>query len=91
MINFAGFKAVGESVKKPIDYYINNMPIVSSNYWNNIHGHVAEDVKQDLEGLQIMRNLGHNMAWILKCIELGKASGINHPTLEEKICTNFIR
>ncbi len=72
-------------------FTINNMPIVSSNYWNNIHGHVAQDAKQDLEGLQIMRNLGHNMAWILKCIELGKANGINHPTLEEKIRTNFIR
>ena len=66
------------------------MPIVSSRYWNNIHGHVADDAKQDLEGLQVMRTLGRNMAWMLKCIELGKQNGIEHPALEEKIYTNFI-
>ncbi len=74
-------------------FTINNMPVVSSNYWPMVHGgqNKPDDVRQDIEGLQIMRNLGHNMAWILKCIELGKQSGINHPQLEEKVWTNFIR
>ena len=72
-------------------FTIANMPVVSSNYWNNIHGHVAEDTKQDLEGLQTMRNLARNMAWILKCIELGKLHGIEPKTVEERIYTNFIR
>ena len=71
-------------------FTIVNMPIVSSRYWNNIHGHVADDAKQDLEGLQVIRTLGRNMAWMLKCIELGKQNGIEHPALEEKIYTNFI-
>lgn len=72
-------------------FTIANMPVISSNYWNNIHGHVAEDAKQDLEGLQTMRNLGRNMAWILKCIELGKSQGIGIPKQEERIYTHFIR
>jgi multimeric flavodoxin WrbA len=71
-------------------FTISNMPIVSGNYWNQVHGNTPEETLQDLEGLQNMRYLGYNMAWILKCIELGKSSGIN-PTKEEKIRTNFIR
>ena len=67
------------------------MPVVSSGYWNNIHGHVADDALQDLEGLQVMRSLGRNMAWLLKCIENGKQNGINRPQNEEKIYTNFIK
>ena len=72
-------------------FTINNMPVISSNYWNNIHGRVASDAVQDLEGLQVMRNLGVNMAWILKCIELGKQNGIEIPTAETRVYTNFIR
>lgn len=73
-------------------FTINNMPIVSSQYWNNVHGRVPEDVPKDLEGLQIMRTLGRNMAWLLKCIELGKQNGIHKPeNAEEIIRTNFIR
>jgi len=72
-------------------FTINNMPVITANYWNNIHGHVSEEAKQDLEGLQTMRTLGRNMAWILKCIDYGKKSGLKHPDLEEKIRTNFIR
>ena len=72
-------------------FTISNMPIVSAGYWNNIHGRVADDAKQDLEGLQVMRTLGRNMAWLLKCIELGKQNNINRPELEEKILTDFIR
>lgn len=72
-------------------FTINNMPVVSSQYWNNVHGHKPEDVQKDLEGLQIMRTLGRNMAWLLKCIELGKQNGINKPeNVEERVRTNFI-
>lgn len=71
-------------------FTIRNMPIVSSNYWNGVHGITPEDVKKDLEGLQTMRNLGRNMAWLLKCIDAGKKTGILIPDQEEKIITNFI-
>lgn len=72
-------------------FTISNMPVVSSNYWNSVHGNTPEEVLQDLEGLQVMRGIGNNMAWLLKCIELGKANGINKPEPEDKIRTNFIR
>ncbi|MDO5417603.1 MAG: flavodoxin family protein [Lachnospiraceae bacterium] len=72
-------------------FMFNRMPVVSSNYWNMVHGTCAADVEQDLEGLQIMRGLGHNMAWMLKCIEAGKEKGIECPEGEAKIKTNFIR
>ena len=72
-------------------FTINNMPVISSGYWNNIHGHVAEDALKDLEGLQVMRTLGCNMAWILKCIELGRQNGIKRPEKEEQIYTSFIK
>ena len=71
-------------------FTINNMPVVGSNYWNEIHGNTAEEAAQDEEGLQTMRMLGNNMAWLLKCIELGKQAGIA-PERERKIMTNFIR
>ena len=50
-------------------FTISNMPIVSSQYWNMVHGNTPDEVRQDLEGLQTMRTLGNNMAWLLKCIE----------------------
>jgi multimeric flavodoxin WrbA len=68
-----------------------NMPVVSSQYWNMVHGITPEDVKKDLEGMQTMRILGNNMAWLLKSIEAGKAAGLALPEKEEKIYTNFIR
>ena len=71
-------------------FTINNMPIVGSNYWNEIHGNTAEEAAQDEEGLQTMRILGNNMAWLLKCIEKGKEAGLE-PVRERKIMTNFIR
>lgn len=71
-------------------YTINNMPVVGSNYWNEVHGNKPEEVLQDEEGLQTMRILGNNMAWLLKCIELGKQAGLA-PEKERKIMTNFIR
>ena len=71
-------------------FTINNMPVVSSQYWNMVHGHIPEEVEKDLEGLQTMRVLGRNMAWILKCIEIGKENNILRPEPEARIATNFI-
>lgn len=71
-------------------FTINNMLVVGSNYWNEVHGNKAEEVLQDEEGLQTMRILGNNMAWALKCLALGKEAGIE-PVRERKIMTNFIR
>lgn len=72
-------------------FTIAQMPVVSSNYWNMVHGAKSEDVLRDEEGLQIMRNLGRNMAWLLKCIEAGRAAGVEVPTAETAARTNFIR
>ena len=67
------------------------MPIVSSQYWNMVHGNTPEEVRQDLEGMQTMRTLGKNMAWLLKCIQAGKEAGIPLPIKESRVGTNFIR
>ncbi len=67
------------------------MPVVSSTYWNMVHGNKPEDIEQDLEGLQTMRNLGHNMAWLLKCLEAGREKGVSTPIVETQYWTNFIR
>lgn len=72
-------------------FTINNMPVVSSQYWNQVHGNNAEQVEQDLEGMQTMATLARNMAWLLKCIEAGKAAGIEAPVPEKVVRTNFIR
>ncbi len=72
-------------------FTINCMPVVSSQYWNMVHGNTPEEVRQDLEGMQTMRTLGNNMAWLLKCIEAGRNAGIDFPTREPGIFTNFIR
>ncbi len=72
-------------------FMINKMPVISSSYWNMVHGNKPEQVEQDLEGLQTMRTLGQNMAWILKCIEAGKNNGIKKPVSEDKVWTNFIK
>lgn len=72
-------------------FTINNMPVVSSQYWNMVHGNTPEEVRQDLEGLQTMRTLGGNMAWLLKSIEAGKAAGVALPEKETPATTNFIR
>lgn len=72
-------------------FTISNMPVVSSGYWNMVHGAKAEDVLKDEEGMQIMRTLGRNMAWLIKCIDNGKQNGIFRPESEAKIRTNFIR
>ena len=67
------------------------MPVISSCYWNMVHGASAADVEQDLEGLCTMRVLGHNMAYFLKCIEAGRAAGVPLPPEEPAVRTNFIR
>ena len=72
-------------------FTISEMPIISSQYWNMVHGHTPEDVAKDLEGLQIMRTLGKNMAWFLKTKEAAIRAGIPFPKREERIYTNFIR
>lgn len=72
-------------------FTITQMPVVSSTYWPMVHGSTAADVEQDREGLQIMRNLGKNMAWLLKCIQCGWAHGIPAPLPDKGERTNFIR
>ena len=70
---------------------ITQMITVGSTYWNQVHGRNAEDAAKDLEGMQTMRNLGHNMAWVLKCLEAGKEKGLVPPTADRSNQTNFIR
>ena len=70
---------------------ISEMPIVTSNYWNEVHGHTPSDVEQDREGLDTMYALGKNMAWMLKSLEAAKAAGITFPEQESGNRTNFIR
>ena len=75
------------------------MPVVSSRYWNMVHGQTPDQVLEDREGVQIMQVLGKNMAWLLKknmawllkCIEAGKQEGVSRPKEEKRINTNYIR
>lgn len=71
-------------------FTISSMPVVSSQYWNQVHGYTAEDVMKDLEGLQTMRTLGRNMAFLIKSIQLGKEQ-FGLPEKEARVGTNFIR
>ncbi len=68
---------------------ISNMPIATSTYWNEIHGSKKEDALKDKEGLETMRNLGLNMAFLIKSINLGKTS-LGLPDYEPKTYTNFL-
>lgn len=73
-------------------FFHQQMPIATSRYWNMIHGNTPEEVKRDEEGLQIMRYLGRNMAWLLKLKEAGEKAGVSFPYQEEvRISTNFVR
>lgn len=72
-------------------FTISQMPVVSSTYWTMVHGKDPADVLKDEEGIQTMRNLAANMAWMLHCIEAGKAVGILPPQAESSARTNFIR
>ena len=85
----AGTTATYDQINK---YFgITEMPIISSRYWNMVHGAKPEDVLKDEEGMQAMRILGRNMAYYLKCIEAGKKAGIESPKREKTILTNFIQ
>lgn len=72
-------------------FAISGMPIITSTYWNEIHGNAAEEVEEDGEGLRTLRNLARNMAWFLQIKEAGKSAGIEFPKMEYKPSTNFIR
>ncbi len=84
-----GASATLDQINKYFGIY--GMPIAPSQYWNIIHGNTPEEVVQDLEGMQTMRTLGNNMAWLLKCIELGKNNNVPYPIPEKATPTNFIR
>jgi len=84
-----GSSAALDGLSKYLAY--GEMPIVSSRYWNMIHGNTPEEVKQDLEGMENLRFLGLNMAWLLQCIQAGEKAGIEMPKYETKAWTNFIR
>ena len=70
---------------------ISSMVVATSQYWNQVHGNTAEEVLQDAEGMQTIRTLGENVAWLLRLIECGKQNGIEMPKYEDKVRTNFIR
>ena len=70
---------------------ISQMPVAGSTYWNLVHGRVPGEAEQDAEGMQTMRNLARNLAWMLKCFEAGKAAGVALPDTERGNQTNFIR
>lgn len=72
-------------------FTLHEMPVVSSCYWNMVHGARPEDVRQDAEGLRTMRVLGRNMAFLLRCLDAAKAAGVPQPTQEQRVFTNFIR
>ena len=72
-------------------FTIREMPVISSTYWNMIHGRKPEDVKQDEEGLQTLRILAKNMAWFLRCKAAGAKAGVVLPQREKPLRTDFIR
>ena len=67
------------------------MPVAGSTYWNQVHGAVSGEACQDEEGMQTMRNLARNLAWMMKCFAAGKAAGVELPQTERDYKTNFIR
>lgn len=85
----AGTTAALDDIQKFLT--ISQMPVVSSRYWNNVHGNTPEEVERDAEGLWTMRQLGRNMAWLLRSIEAGRAAGLEPPAQEPGARTNFIR
>ncbi|MBE7087432.1 MAG: flavodoxin family protein [Clostridiales bacterium] len=72
-------------------FMISNMPVVSSQYWNMVFGSNGDQAESDTEGMQTMRILGKNMAWLIKCINSGKENGIPFPTHPAHVKTNFIK
>ena len=72
-------------------FQISNMVVASSQYWNQVHGNTPDEVRQDVEGMQTMRTLGQNIAWLVKSIEAAREAGVAAPVYEPKTFTNFIR
>ncbi len=72
-------------------FTISQMPVVPSCYWNMVHGSTPAQVEEDAEGMQVMRTLARNMAWMLKCREAANAAGVELPERERRVFTNFIR
>jgi len=72
-------------------FTINQMPVVSSTYWNMVHGAQPSDLQQDEEGIAVVRTMAHNMAWLLRLMESGKANGVPGPVAEPRKRTNFVR
>ena len=72
-------------------FLMNNMAVAGSQYWNVVHGHSPDEVRRDEEGLQVMRTLAQNIAWLMRSIEAGQAAGIELPKYEPRLRTNFIR
>ena len=70
-------------------FTISGMPVASSQYWNSVHGFTAEDVRRDLEGLQTMRALGRNMAFMIKSFQLGREQ-FGLPEKEKRVSTSFM-
>jgi multimeric flavodoxin WrbA len=85
----AGTTATFEQINKY--FAIQEMPVISSTYWNMVPGHTPKEVEQDEEGLQTMRVLARNMAYSLKCKEAGEKAGVTLPRSEEHVSNNFIR
>lgn len=84
----AGTTATWDQVNK---YFgLMQMPIITSRYWNMVHGTTPDEVKHDLEGMQTMQVLGHNLAYFLKCKEVGSKL-VPLPPKEPFVFTNFIR
>lgn len=71
-------------------FSLSQMPIVSSRYWDGVHGMNPDEVRQDAEGVQTMRFLARNMAWLMKCLAAGKKEGVALPEQEKVEFTNFI-
>ena len=85
----AGTTASLDAVLKHLT--INQMPVVSSTYWPMVHGNAPEEVLQDKEGLQTMRNAARNLVWLISCIQAGAQAGIQPPEAVRDSRTNFIR
>ena len=86
----AGTTATLEQLEKHLQHQ--QMVQVNSRYWPMVHGNAPDEVMRDAEGVQVMRVLGRNMAWLLRCIQAGAAAGVEHPAPEpQRVSTNFIR
>lgn len=72
-------------------FFIQEMPVVASRYWNMVHGSTPDQVREDAEGMQVMRVLGRNLAWIIRLREAGERAGVQPPEREAAVYTNFIR